>query len=58
MITNPEQKRVTEPRILEEIIKRLKTAEPVALVTGRSIDFTQSYSEPGSEYVDKQGNTA
>lgn len=39
VITNPEQKRVTEPRILDEIIKKLESGEPVALVTGRSIDF-------------------
>ena len=39
VITNPEQKKVTEPAILDEIAKRLKTQEPVALVTGRSIDF-------------------
>lgn len=39
VITNPEQKRVTEPKILDEIAKRLEKGEPVALVTGRSIDF-------------------
>ncbi len=39
VITNPEQKRITEPKILDEIIKRLQIGEPVALVTGRSIDF-------------------
>ena len=39
VITNPEQKRVTEPRIIDEIVKRLESGEPVALVTGRSIDF-------------------
>lgn len=41
VITNPEKKRVTEPKILDEIRKRLKAEEPVALVTGRSIDFMQ-----------------
>lgn len=41
VITNPEQKRITEPQILDEIIKRLQAGEPVALVTGRSIDFMQ-----------------
>lgn len=39
VITNPERKRITEPRILDEIVKRLQNGEPVALVTGRSIDF-------------------
>lgn len=39
VITNPEQKRVTEPAILSEIVDRLEAGEPVALVTGRSIDF-------------------
>ncbi len=39
VITNPQEKKVTEPAILEEIIKRLSANELVALVTGRSIDF-------------------
>lgn len=39
VITHPEQKRVTEPQIIGEIIKRLQKGEPVALVTGRSVDF-------------------
>lgn len=39
VITHPEQKRVTEPQIITEIIKRLQAGEPVALVTGRSVDF-------------------
>lgn len=39
VITHPEQKRVTEPQIIGEIIKRLERGEPVALVTGRSVDF-------------------
>ncbi|MCR4324936.1 MAG: HAD-IIB family hydrolase [Candidatus Curtissbacteria bacterium] len=39
VITNPEQKIVTEPQIIDEIAKRLQDGEPVALVTGRSLDF-------------------
>lgn len=39
VITHPQQKRVTEPQILDEIVKRLKTGESVALVTGRSLSF-------------------
>lgn len=39
VITHPEQKRVTEPRIIDEIIKRLQAGEPVALVTGRSLSW-------------------
>lgn len=39
VITNPEQKKITQPRILEEMIRRLEDGEPVALVTGRSVDF-------------------
>lgn len=37
VITHPEQKKVTEPELFNEIIKRLKNGEPVALVTGRSL---------------------
>jgi len=37
VITNPQEKRVTEPEILDEIIKRLERKEPVALNTGRSL---------------------
>ena len=39
VITNPSEKRITEPEILDEIIKRLKNGEPVALNTGRSIKW-------------------
>lgn len=39
VITHPEQKKVTEPQIFDEIIKRLQAGEPVALVTGRSLDW-------------------
>lgn len=52
VITNPEQKRITEPQILTEIVKRLKNGEPVALVTGRSIDFMrQRVVEPLVEKI-------
>lgn len=37
VITNPQEKKITEPEILEEIIKRLGKGEPVVLNTGRSI---------------------
>lgn len=36
VITNPETKRVSDPKIYDEIIKRLQKKEPVALVTGRA----------------------
>lgn len=39
VITNPQEKKITEPKILEEIIKRLKLKEPVALNTGRSLSW-------------------
>lgn len=39
VITHPEQKKVTEPDILDQIIKRLEAGEPVALVTGRSLEW-------------------
>mgnify|MGYP001619811015 CR=1 FL=1 len=41
VITNSEQKRVTEPRILDEIIKRLQAGEMVALITGRSLKWVE-----------------
>lgn len=37
VITNPQEKKITEPEILDEIIKRLTQGEPVALNTGRSL---------------------
>lgn len=39
VVTHPEQKRVTEPKIITEMAVRLQKGEPVALVTGRSVDF-------------------
>lgn len=39
VITHPEQKKVTEPEIFKQIIKRLMSGEPVALVTGRSLTW-------------------
>lgn len=41
VITNPEEK-IANPQILSEIARRLKRSEPVALATGRSIDFMRS----------------
>lgn len=56
VITNPEQKRITEPRIFDEIVKRLTNGEPVALVTGRSIDFMrQRVIEPLIERTENLG---
>lgn len=39
VLTDPEKKRVTNPKIFEELIRRLKIDEPVGLNTGRSLDF-------------------
>lgn len=37
VITNPSEKRVTEPEILNQIVQKLEKGEPVALNTGRSL---------------------
>lgn len=37
VITNPQEKKITEPEILDQIIKRLDQGEPVALNTGRPL---------------------
>lgn len=37
VITNPQEKKVTEPKILDQIAKKLEAGEPVALNTGRSL---------------------
>lgn len=39
VITNPLEKRVTQPQILDAIIEKLKRGEPVALNTGRSLSW-------------------
>lgn len=39
VLTHPSEKRVTEPDLLPQLIKRLEVGEPVALNTGRSIDY-------------------
>lgn len=39
VITDPEQKRIKHPEIIDEIISRLQKGEPVAGNTGRSIGF-------------------
>lgn len=39
VITDPQEKKITEPEILDEIIKRLTLGEPVALNTGRSLSW-------------------
>lgn len=41
VITNPQTKRITEPEILDEIIKRLEKEEPIALNTGRSVQWVK-----------------
>lgn len=41
VITNPQEKRVTEAEILDEIAKRLEKGEQVALNTGRSIEWVE-----------------
>lgn len=39
VITNRQEKKVTEPEILDQMIRRLEIGEPVVLVTGRSLKF-------------------
>lgn len=39
VITHSGEKRVTEPKIIKEIIKRLENQEPVAFITGRSLKW-------------------
>lgn len=39
VITNPSEKKVTEPEILDEIAQKLTGGEPVALNTGRSLSW-------------------
>ncbi len=41
VITDIEQEKITEPLILDSIIKILEKGEPVALNTGRGVDWTQ-----------------
>lgn len=41
VITNPQEKKITEPEILDEIVKRLEGGEFVALNTGRSIEWVK-----------------
>lgn len=41
VITDPQEKRITEPEILDQIAKRLEKGEPVALNTGRSIEWVK-----------------
>lgn len=41
VITNPQEKKITQPEILDEIIKRLEREEFVALNTGRSIEWVR-----------------
>lgn len=39
VITNPTEKMITEPEIIDELIIRLKRGEPVALVSGRAMSW-------------------
>ncbi|MFA6306647.1 MAG: HAD hydrolase family protein [Patescibacteria group bacterium] len=39
VLTHPSEKKVTEPEIFFQLIKRLEAGEPVALNTGRATDF-------------------
>ncbi|MDP2637804.1 MAG: hypothetical protein Q8P26_01970 [Candidatus Levybacteria bacterium] len=39
VITDPKEKIITEPEILDQIVSRLEKGEPVALNTGRSIEW-------------------
>ena len=39
VITDPSEKKITEPEILDHIVQRLEAGEPVALNTGRSLVF-------------------
>lgn len=39
VLTNPEAKRVTQPAIFDELIRRIERNEPVGLNTGRSVTF-------------------
>ena len=39
VITSPTDKKITQPQILDQLIKRLKKGEPIGLNTGRSRDF-------------------
>jgi ribonucleotide monophosphatase NagD (HAD superfamily) len=41
VITNPQEKKITEPEILDEVIKRLEGKELIALNTGRSITWVK-----------------
>lgn len=41
VLTHPSEKKVTEPVLFDEIIKRLKKGDPVALNTGRSLEYIE-----------------
>lgn len=41
VITDLTTKKIKEPQILEQIIKRLKNNEPIAFVTGRSLEWVE-----------------
>lgn len=39
VLTDPQAKRITQPEIFDELIKRLEKREPIGLNTGRSLEF-------------------
>lgn len=41
VITNPTEKEITEPKILDELLSRLQKNEPIALVSGRAISWIE-----------------
>lgn len=52
VLTNPHEKKVMHPEILDELVKRLETGYPVGLNTGRSLDFvTTNILDPLEEKI-------
>lgn len=53
VLTDPIERRVTEPELLTEIIRRLEAREPVALNSGRSTDWViDNFAAPLSEMIE------
>jgi len=46
VLTSPELKRITQPGLYKELIKRLRRGEPVGLNTGRSLSFLTELLHP------------
>lgn len=52
VLTNPHEKKVMHPEILDELVKRLEMGYPVGLNTGRSLEFvTTNILDPLEEKV-------